>query len=65
MAEARDSNGIPGLDLDDLMNVVVAEWSRRIAHFEMPPGYRPEITWPSPTCSPPRLPLRILTTDRS
>ncbi|GAB1814536.1 cytochrome P450 [Mycobacterium sp. MUNTM1] len=42
------------------MNVVVTEWLRRIPHFALPPGYRPEITWPSPTCTLPRLPLRIL-----
>lgn len=47
------------------MNVVVTEWLRRIAHFELSPGYRPEITWPSPTCTLPRLPLRILAPDRS
>lgn len=47
------------------MNVVVTEWLRRIPHFELSPGYRPEITWPSPTCTLPRLPLRILATERS
>jgi cytochrome P450 len=44
------------------MNVVVTEWLRRIPDFELAPGYRPEITWPSPTCTLPRLPLRILAT---
>ena len=47
------------------MNVVVTEWLRRIPYFELSPGYRPKITWPSPTCTPPRLPLRILATERS
>lgn len=47
------------------MNVVVTEWLRRIPHFELSPGHRPEITWPSPTCTLPRLPLRILAPDRS
>ena len=42
------------------MNVVVTEWLSRIPDFELPHGYRPEITWPSPTCTLPRLPLRIL-----
>lgn len=42
------------------LNVVIAEWLRRIPDFELPHGYRPEITWPSPTCTLPRLPLRIL-----
>jgi cytochrome P450 len=42
------------------MNVVVTEWLRRIPYFELPDGYRPEITWPSPTCTLPRLPLRML-----
>lgn len=45
------------------MNVIVTEWLRHIPHFELPPGYRPEITWPSPTCTLPRLPLRILATE--
>ncbi|BBY09922.1 cytochrome P450 [Mycobacterium marseillense] len=47
------------------MNVVVTEWLRRIPYFELSPGHRPEITWPSPTCTLPRLPLRILAPDRS
>lgn len=47
------------------MNVVVAEWLRRIPDFELAPGYRPKITWPSPTCTLPRLPLRILAKDPS
>ncbi|HKI39369.1 MAG: cytochrome P450 [Mycobacterium sp.] len=41
------------------MNVVVTEWLSRIPHFELSHGYRPEITWPSPTCTLPLLPLRI------
>lgn len=42
------------------MNVVVTEWLKRIPDFELAPGYRPEITWPSPTSTLPRLPLHIL-----
>ena len=42
------------------MNVVVTEWLRRIPDFELPDGYRPEIIWPSPTCTLPRLPLKII-----
>lgn len=42
------------------MNVIVTEWLRRIPDFELPPGYRPEIKWPSPTSTLPELPLRIL-----
>ena len=42
------------------LNLVVTEWLRRIPHFELAPGYRPEITWPSATCTLPRLPLRII-----
>ncbi|MCV7425505.1 cytochrome P450 [Mycobacterium montefiorense] len=45
------------------MNVVVTEWLSRIPHFELAPGYRPEITWPSPTCTLPSLPLRILASE--
>ena len=41
------------------MNVVVTEWLSRIPDFELAHGYRPEITWPSPTCTLPLLPLRI------
>lgn len=41
------------------MNVVVTEWLRRIPQFELSAGYRPEIIWPSPTSTLPRLPLRI------
>jgi len=46
------------------MNVIVTEWLRRIPDFELAVGYRPEITWPSPTCTLPRLPLRILEVRR-
>ncbi len=45
------------------MNVVVTEWLSRIPHFELAPGYRPEITWPSPTNTLPQLPLRILASE--
>lgn len=41
------------------MNVLVAEWLRRIPEFQLPPGYQPEITWPSPTSTLPRLPLLL------
>lgn len=41
------------------LKLVVAEWLARIPDFELAPGFVPEITWPSPTCSLPRLPLRI------
>ncbi|MCV7412987.1 cytochrome [Mycobacterium florentinum] len=42
------------------MNVVVTEWLKRIPDFELAPGYRPEIIWPSPTSTLPRLPLKNL-----
>jgi cytochrome P450 len=42
------------------MNVVVTEWLSRIPHFELADAYRPEIIWPSPTSTLPKLPLRIL-----
>jgi cytochrome P450 len=41
------------------LNLVVAEWLKRIPDFELVHGYRPEITWPSATCTLPKLPLRI------
>ncbi|BBZ39969.1 cytochrome P450 [Mycobacterium conspicuum] len=41
------------------MNVVVTEWLSRVTNFGLAAGYRPEIIWPSPTCTLPRLPLRI------
>jgi cytochrome P450 len=41
------------------LNLVVTEWLKRIPDFELEPGYRPEITWPSATCTLPKLPLRI------
>lgn len=47
------------------MNVVVTEWLSRIPHFELSHGYRPEITWPSPTCTLPQLPFRILAGETS
>lgn len=43
------------------LKVVVAEWLSRIPEFELAPGYRPEIKWPSATCTLSQLPLRILT----
>jgi cytochrome P450 len=42
------------------LKLVITEWLARIPHFELPPGYRPEITWPSATCTLQELPLRIL-----
>ena len=39
------------------LNLVVSEWLRRIPAFELPPGYRPQIVWPSATFSVPALPL--------
>lgn len=41
------------------LRLVVTEWLTRISDFELAPGFVPEITWPSATCSLPRLPLRI------
>ncbi len=37
------------------MNIVVIEWLRRVPHFELALGYRPEVIWPSPTSTLPRL----------
>jgi hypothetical protein len=42
------------------LRLVVTEWLSRIPDFELAPGYVPEITWPSATCTLPTLPL-ILT----
>ncbi|OAN37932.1 cytochrome P450 [Mycolicibacterium iranicum] len=42
------------------LKLVVTEWLARIPEFELAPGYVPEITWPSATCTLPTLPL-ILT----
>jgi cytochrome P450 len=42
------------------LNLVVTEWLQRVPEFELLPGYRPEIAWPSATCTLPQLPLRIL-----
>lgn len=41
------------------LRLVVTEWLARIPDFELAPGFVPEITWPSATCSLPELPLRI------
>ncbi|OBH64070.1 hypothetical protein A5684_10575 [Mycobacterium intracellulare] len=64
---ARGSREIPELDLDDLHIAldrgVVTERPSRIPHFTLSPG--PEKTWPSPTRTLPRLPLRILATEGS
>ncbi len=42
------------------LNLVITEWLKRIGDFELVPGYRPEITWPSATCTLPQLPVRII-----
>lgn len=42
------------------LKLVVTEWLYRIMEFELAPGYVPEITWPSATCTLPTLPLRLL-----
>ena len=42
------------------LKIVVTEWLRCIPEFELAPGYRPEIKWPSATSTLPSLPLRIL-----
>jgi cytochrome P450 len=41
------------------LKLVVTEWLARIPDFEITPGFVPEITWPSPTCTLPRLPLLL------
>jgi cytochrome P450 len=41
------------------LTIVVSEWLRRIPAFDLVPGFRPEIKWPSATCSLTALPLRI------
>ncbi|MGV0874825.1 cytochrome P450 [Mycolicibacterium sp. XJ879] len=41
------------------LKIVVTEWLHRIPDFELAPGYIPEITWPSATCTLPQLPLRL------
>ncbi|OBK78577.1 cytochrome P450 [Mycobacterium sp. 1164985.4] len=41
------------------LRLVVSEWLARIPDFELVPGYFPEITWPSATCSLRELPLRF------
>ena len=42
------------------LRLAITEWLRRIPEFELATGYRPEISWPSATCTLPRLPLRLL-----
>ena len=41
------------------LKLVVAEWLDHIPEFQLEEGFVPEITWPSPTCSLPRLPMTI------
>jgi cytochrome P450 len=43
------------------LTIVVSEWLKLIGEFDLAPGFRPEIKWPSATCSLPKLPLRIRT----
>ncbi|VEG57696.1 cytochrome P450 [Mycolicibacterium aurum] len=47
------------------LKLVVTEWLSRIPDFELAPGYVPEITWPSATCSLTELPLQIRSGRRS
>jgi cytochrome P450 len=47
------------------LKIVVTEWLKRIPEFELAPGYRPEIKWPSATCTLPALPLRLHTSSTS
>jgi cytochrome P450 len=41
------------------LKIVVTEWLSRIPEFDLPPGYDPQITWPSATCSLQELPLKL------
>ena len=41
------------------LKIVVSEWLERVPQFELAPGYKPEITWPSATSTLPSLPLWI------
>lgn len=41
------------------LKLVVSEWLCRIPEFDLAPGFTPEITWPSATCTLPMLPLRL------
>jgi hypothetical protein len=41
------------------LTVIVDEWLKRIPEFELPPGYEPEIKFPSKTFALKELPLRI------
>ncbi|HEY9265433.1 MAG TPA: cytochrome P450 [Mycobacterium sp.] len=41
------------------LKLVVNEWLSRIPDFEVAPGFEPEITWPSATCTLTELPLRL------
>ncbi len=41
------------------LRLVVSEWLARIPEFELAPGYVPEISWPSATCSLRELLLRF------
>jgi len=39
------------------LTIVVAEWLRHIPDFDLPPGYRPDIKFPSKTFALRELPL--------
>jgi len=41
------------------LTVIVDEWLKRIPEFELPPGYQPEIKFPSKTFALKSLPLRL------
>ena len=41
------------------LRLVVTEWLARIPDFRLEPGFVPQITWPSATCTLPALPLQI------
>jgi cytochrome P450 len=41
------------------LNLVLAEWLRRIPDFELAPGYRPVVSWPAATLSLSTLPLLL------
>lgn len=45
------------------LKLVITEWLARITEFELPPGFVPQITWPSATCTLQQLPLRISATS--
>jgi len=42
------------------LNLVITDWLRLVPDFELAPGHRPEVRWPSATLVLPTLPLQIL-----